>query len=75
MLAHLELINRNGYAVRVNFIINENMLIDPQINIISENFTGVKSATLTMKGNDDQTFVREYEQNELIETRLTRRWV
>ncbi len=75
MLAHLELINRNGYAVRVNFIINENMLIDPQINIISENFTGVKSATLTLQGNDDQTFIREYEQSELIETQLERRCI
>ena len=75
MLALLELTNKGGYTVKVNFIINENLLIDPQINIISENFTGVKSATLTLQGNDNQTFVREYEQNELIETRLTRMWV
>ncbi len=75
MLATLELTNEGGYKVRVNFILNENLLIDPQINKISENFTQVKSATLTLKGNDNQTFIREYEQNELIETRLTRRWV
>ncbi len=71
MIAILELCNRGGFKVKVNFRLNENLLVDTQVNQISGNFTDIKSATLTLKGNEDQLIIREYE---LIKNRLLRRW-
>ena len=49
MLALLELTNKGGYKVKVNFVLVENMLLDNQVNRIAKNFSNVDVAILTFE--------------------------
>ena len=49
MIAMLEITNKNGYKVNVNFVLVENMLLDNQVNRIAKNFSDVDVAVLTFE--------------------------
>ncbi len=49
MIATLEITNRNGYKVNVEFVLIENMLLDNQVNRIAKNFSNVDVAVLTFE--------------------------
>ena len=50
MQAILELWNRGGFKVKVEFVLNKNLTIDYQVNKIASNFTDLQLGRLRFKG-------------------------
>ena len=73
MLAILELWNQHGFKVGVQFQLNPDKLIDPQVNRIAYNFSLCESAILTIEGNSDRLpIVYNYTQSQRVRNRLVR---
>ena len=67
MLAILELVNRGGYKLKVNFILSENLLLDYQVNKIAKNFTDVSVAILSFEEQSrTQTHRFEFEEVAIV---------
>lgn len=72
MQAILELCNQQGFKLDIEFVLNEKLLIDPQVQRIGGQFSGVKSAILKRANTDE--IIREYESSKLMPELLTRNW-